>query len=356
MMITSLLSTFGGALFGGIQNYLEHKQDSKCETEIAKIQADKEIELAKQGIIISQNQLATQQSQTTQEQIKTDASLKQSDTEEYKSFADAVAQTSSLWQNNSILADIANFTVCTTRPFITYILLGFVIFMGNGIMKNNEITANHLIIFDLVLGELSGIMSYWFVRRSFEKRNQSQLQLQKKKLNIEEVEMPQDEKKTTIITKAVDKIKSFATPNSKKIAIKIIKEFEGLKLKAYKCPANVWTIGYGHTKDVTDGMKITQIQAEYFLVSDLTIFYNCVTNEVGDRCNANQIAALTSFAFNVGNGNFLKSTLLKVIKSNPSNFTEIEKQFMCWIYAGSKIPLKGLMNRRKIEANWYEKA
>ena len=170
-MITSLLSTFGGALFGGIQNYLEHKQDSKCETEIAKIQADKEIELAKQGVIISQNQLATQKGLTSQEEFKTEASLKQSDTEEYKAFADATIKTSALWQNNSILADIANFIIITTRPIVTYILLILVCVISMKIMKYGEVLENHLVIFDLILAEFSAVMSYWFVRRSFEKRN-----------------------------------------------------------------------------------------------------------------------------------------------------------------------------------------
>lgn len=143
---------------------------------------------------------------------------------------------------------------------------------------------------------------------------------------------------------------------AKQIACNMIKKLEGCKLKAYKCSAGVWTIGYGHTVGVKDGMKITQQQADKFLEDDLDIFYNCVMKNVGSICNLNQIASLTSFAFNVGNGNFENSTLLKVIKANPQNFTEIEKQFMRWVFAGSKTPLEGLKNRRIAEFNLYKKA
>ena len=98
----------------------------------------------------------------------------QSDTEEYKAFAEAVTQTSSLWQNNSNWGNFANFIVVTTRPIVTYILLVLVFIISNKIIKGADITDNHLIVFDLVLAEFSAVMSYWFVRRSFEKRNAPQ--------------------------------------------------------------------------------------------------------------------------------------------------------------------------------------
>lgn len=180
-MITSLVSTFCGALFSGFQNYLEHKQDSTREIQIAKIQADKEIELAKQGVVVSQNTLATQESTTSQEELKTEASLKQSDTEEYKAFAEAVTQTSSVWNNQTIWGNVANFIICTTRPIVTYILLILVFVVTMKIMKSGEVSQNHLVVFDLILAEFSAVMSYWFVRRSFEKRQTPQLQFQKKK-------------------------------------------------------------------------------------------------------------------------------------------------------------------------------
>ena len=134
-----------------------------------------------------------------------------------------------------------------------------------------------------------------------------------------------------------------------------IKVFEGCRLKAYQCSAKVWTIGYGHTKGVKEGMVITQEQAEAYFENDIMEFLFPVQKQVGNICNANQIAALTSFAFNLGNEALKKSTLLKVIKQNPQNFTEIRKEFMRWIYADEKV-IKGLQTRRENEADLYEKA
>ncbi len=180
-MITSLVSTFCGAIFGGFQNYLEHKQDSNREIEIAKIQADKEIQIANQQVSISQNQLEAQQSVTSQESFKTEALLKQSDSEEYKAFSEAVTQTSSIWNNQTIWGNVANFIICTTRPLVTYILLALVFVVTIKILKGGEVLENHLIVFDLILAEFSAVMSYWFVRRSFEKKQIPQLLFQKKK-------------------------------------------------------------------------------------------------------------------------------------------------------------------------------
>jgi lysozyme len=138
-----------------------------------------------------------------------------------------------------------------------------------------------------------------------------------------------------------------------KNACEFIAKFEGCKLESYQDSAKVWTIGYGHTKDVRKGMQITQEQAELFLQDDTLFFYKNVLELVGSICNANQITALTSFSFNVGINGLKKSTLLKVIKQNPQNFTEIRKEFMRWVYADGKI-LNGLKTRRKAEADLFE--
>ncbi len=143
--------------------------------------------------------------------------------------------------------------------------------------------------------------------------------------------------------------------NTKQIAMNTIKVFEGCRLKAYQCSAKVWTIGYGHTNGVKEGMVITQEQAEAYFENDIMEFLLPVQKQVGNICNANQIAALTSFAFNVGKANFRSSTLLKVIKKNPQNFPAIREEFMRWIYADEKV-IKGLKTRRKEEADLYEKA
>ena len=176
--------------------------------------------------------------------------------------------------------------------------------------------------------------------------------------------MAEQEQKPSIITKAVERVKAIITPkpkidieklnNTKQIAMNIIKVFEGCKLKAYQCSAGVWTIGYGHTKGVKEGMVITQQQAEAYFENDIMEFLLPVQKEVGNICNANQIAALTSFAFNLGNKALKKSTLLKVVKKNPQNFIEIRKEFMRWVYADGKI-LNGLKTRRNAEADLFER-
>ena len=81
----------------------------------------------------------------------------------------------------------------------------------------------------------------------------------------------------------------------------LIKSFEGCHLKAYKCPAGVWTIGYGHTKGVYQGMKISQSQAESFLREDCNKFENNVM-KFSSKYNwtQNEFDALVSFAFNIG--------------------------------------------------------
>jgi lysozyme len=136
-----------------------------------------------------------------------------------------------------------------------------------------------------------------------------------------------------------------------------IKEREGLCLKTYRCSANVLTIGYGHTATVKEGMVITQEEADKLLHEDIIVYYNAVCLQVGDICNSNQVASLTSFAFNVGVSAFIKSTLLKVIKTNPNNLPEIEKQFNRWNKesdgAGGYRVNTGLQKRRALEYQLY---
>ena len=132
--------------------------------------------------------------------------------------------------------------------------------------------------------------------------------------------------------------------------IGLIKRFEGLRLKAYLCPAGKPTIGYGHTKDVKLGDVITEEEAEQLLLEDLIVVENEINKHNLD-INQNQFDALVSFVYNVGQGNFERSTLLKKIKSNPNDLS-IRNEFMRWIYADGK-PLNGLKKRRKMEADLY---
>lgn len=125
----------------------------------------------------------------------------------------------------------------------------------------------------------------------------------------------------------------------------LIKQFEGCSLNAYLCPANVWTIGYGHTKNVKSNDVITQNQAEEFLKNDILTSLSFLDKIVFPLAD-NQKIALISFVFNVGINNFLNSTMLK--KLNNQDFFGAAQEFDRWIYAKGKI-LKGLQRRRKVE-------
>jgi len=133
--------------------------------------------------------------------------------------------------------------------------------------------------------------------------------------------------------------------------IKLIENFESLQLKAYKCPAGIWTIGYGHTSGVTQGMTCTQAQAEQFLMQDLGTAENAVCKYVKLQINDNQFSALVSFTFNCGAGNLQSSTLLKKVNINPADAT-IRNEFMKWNKGGGKV-LAGLTRRRQAEADLY---
>lgn len=137
-----------------------------------------------------------------------------------------------------------------------------------------------------------------------------------------------------------------------KNGIDLIKSFEGFRSVAYLCPANVLTIGYGHTKTVKIGQKITELQAEKLLLDDLATAENYV-NSLKLNINQNQFDALVSFVFNCGSGNFAKSTLLKMIRVNP-NSDNIRFEFSRWNKGGGKV-LGGLTRRRKAESDLYFK-
>ena len=82
--------------------------------------------------------------------------------------------------------------------------------------------------------------------------------------------------------------------------INLIKQFEGCHLKSYKCPAGIWTIGYGHTAGVYDGMTISQVQAESFLKDDLFKYEEKVNKYYTKYIwTQNEFDALVSFAFNI---------------------------------------------------------
>lgn len=134
--------------------------------------------------------------------------------------------------------------------------------------------------------------------------------------------------------------------------LNLIKEFEGLRLKAYKCPADVWTIGYGSTgSHVTPGLVITEARAEELLREDLTRFERAV-DKMASPATDNQFAAMVSLAFNVGEGDggFKTSTLRR--KHNEGDYAGAANEFKRWNRAGGRV-LAGLSRRRAAEAQLY---
>ena len=132
--------------------------------------------------------------------------------------------------------------------------------------------------------------------------------------------------------------------------IELIKHFEGCELEAYKCPAGVWTIGYGHIKGVKEGMTITESQAEEMLKSELNEYEGYINNLVTVELNQNQFDAMVSWVYNLGGGNLKASTLLKVL--NSGDYDGVPAQMMRWNKAGGKV-LEGLTRRRQAEADLF---
>ena len=140
---------------------------------------------------------------------------------------------------------------------------------------------------------------------------------------------------------------SFTTSQA---GIDLITSFEGCRLTAYQDSVGVWTIGYGHTSGVYQGMTITEEEAIAFLRQDLKTAENAVNNNVTYGINQNQFDALVSFTFNVGTGNFTSSTLLK--KLNAGDVNGAANEFDRWIYAGGQV-LEGLVRRRAAEKQMF---
>ena len=133
-----------------------------------------------------------------------------------------------------------------------------------------------------------------------------------------------------------------------------IKEFEGFKAGAYKCPAGVWTVGYGHTKGVRRGDVVSRDEAERLLRKDLRPVEAFVEalGVTGRQC---RFDALVDFAFNLGCDALGGSTLLRKIRRCAPD-REIREEFMRWVYAtvnGRKVRLPGLVERRAWEAERF---
>ncbi len=135
--------------------------------------------------------------------------------------------------------------------------------------------------------------------------------------------------------------------------IDLIKRHEGLELTAYlPTPNDKWTIGYGHTKTAKKGMVISEYQAEELLRQDLAWVEDCIKRLVKVPLSQNQYDAVASLIFNIGEGNFSKSSVLRFI--NEGKFAEAADSFRMWNKQRNKSTgqlevLRGLTRRREEE-------
>ena len=133
--------------------------------------------------------------------------------------------------------------------------------------------------------------------------------------------------------------------------ITALKGFESCRLTAYRCPAGVWTIGYGHTLGVKAGQHITQQQADSLLRGDLLPTEKYI-DSLGVCKTQGQFDALVDFAYNLGSGSLSRSTLLQyIIRGKPT--ATIQAEFLKWNRSGKNI-LNGLTKRRQWEARRWE--
>jgi len=128
--------------------------------------------------------------------------------------------------------------------------------------------------------------------------------------------------------------------------INIIKKSEGVRYKAYKGPAGHWLIGYGHKAGVQPGMTITAEQAAKYLRADLKHFEQAITRVVKTPINRNEFSAMVCLSYNIGSGNFSRSTVLKEL--NKGNRKAAADAFLMWNKVNKKVN-SHLVKRRKEE-------
>lgn len=133
----------------------------------------------------------------------------------------------------------------------------------------------------------------------------------------------------------------------------LVKEFEGLRLNAYLCPAKIWTVGFGHTRTARPGMSVTAEQAEWLLDDDLKRAGREIERFVAVPLSDNQFAALGCFVFNIGAMHFAQSTLLRLL--NRGWYEQVPAQLMRWNRANGEA-LGGLSRRRAAEARLWNAA
>jgi lysozyme len=132
--------------------------------------------------------------------------------------------------------------------------------------------------------------------------------------------------------------------------INLIKKHEGLRLSVYLCPGGFWTIGYGHKMQNNIITKITESDAEVFLINDLRLAEKVIHQGIKQRLYWHQFDALASFIYNIGGNAFLRSTLRHKINYNQP--FDVEYEFLRWSYCRGK-KLLGLTARRRDEGKLF---
>jgi len=135
-----------------------------------------------------------------------------------------------------------------------------------------------------------------------------------------------------------------------------IQQREGLRLSAYQDQAGVWTIGYGHTSGVTEGMKIGTQQADDYLKEDIRWAETTISANVRMPLDEDEFATLVSWAFNIGTHNVIESTLVR--KLNTGDYGSVPSELMRWIKVrypetGQLEDNPGLINRRTSEVEQW---
>jgi lysozyme len=128
--------------------------------------------------------------------------------------------------------------------------------------------------------------------------------------------------------------------------LKLIEKFEGLRLHAYQDIGGVWTIGYGHTKDVQAGDVISIERADALLQDDVFKTSQAVASMLRAQVTQNQFDALVSFAYNVGSNALHQSTLLRFV--NARKWAQAADQFLVWNHVKG-VESAGLTRRRQAE-------
>lgn len=132
--------------------------------------------------------------------------------------------------------------------------------------------------------------------------------------------------------------------------LSMIKKYEGCRLTAYRCPAGVWTIGYGHTSGVKEGLTITHDQADAYLLEDVAWAEKAVSKYMDTyKWNQNQFDALVSFTFNCGSGN-----LKTLLRDGCRTIAEISEKILAYNKANGET-LPGLERRRAEEKKLFDK-